>query len=117
MSDSHSVSLDWFICDFEYNVLKYEQAPWDQAVLTEEDVNKRLIAFNSVNSSNTTMALSFCYFLNVHHVYKSFSELGWPKEKISHWTLVNLWKNTLTKHRDFVLGTESVTMDHHISHL
>lgn len=102
------IFVDWFVCDWEYNVLDNNIAAWDSEPLTTDQIQNRIVAFNSVNTSKNTFAFNWCYVLQVHQLFEVFQSLGWPKEKISHWISLNLWKNQKHGARCYVHGTETV---------
>lgn len=91
--------------DWEYGLGKED---WDKP-LTAAAIKARLVGFNQVNETRDTISFNWCFFKNIALIHEVYQSLGTPDSHMTQWTAQNLWK-TETRHRDFVLGSDLVSI-------
>ena len=111
--------LDVMVADWEYEV---RVASWDE-LLKPQDFEKRLQAFNSVNSNKNVVSFQWCFFMIVEGLCKAMVRNGYSMDNIMQWAGVQVFKKEQKSKRgisfafDLILVAEMGNQINRLKHL
>ena len=90
--------------DWEYGT---NVASWDQ-LLTQDEMEKRLQAFNGVNNNKNVFGFQWTFFKIVERLCKAMKKSGWPEQNIFQWAALQVFKKEHASKRGYAFAHDLV---------